>query len=165
MRIIVTDEDGENYEYEFDQEKVILGRGNKCDITIQSDHISRKHLEIKFIDGIFYIRDMTLANWVSYNDEKLVKSSEIQYFDFAPLILPGGFKVKIEDESAVDDLEAGLTATSTLSTNFDKTKTGSSKIDIYNTKLSRDSTLTGYKRQRIEEKRKRKLEKEEQKSL
>ena len=101
MRVVISDDGPDEFEYDFDQEAVILGRGSNCDIVLQSDHISRKHLEISRKNGIFFIKDLTLSNWVSYNDEKLHKNVEVQYFDFAPLLLPGGFSVKIEDENEV----------------------------------------------------------------
>lgn len=163
MRVIVTDDSGEKFDYEFDQEKVLLGRGNKSDIVIQSEHISRKHLEIRLEEGIFYIKDLTLANWVSYNGEKLVKNNEIQYFDFAPLILPGGFSVKIEDESLADNMDVDL-GTSTSSVREALESNSKNKIDIYNTRLSGDAAISGYKKQRVDQKRKRKLEKETQKT-
>ncbi|MAZ49757.1 MAG: hypothetical protein CME65_14440 [Halobacteriovoraceae bacterium] len=163
MRVIVTDDSGEKFDYEFDQEKVLLGRGNKSDIVIQSEHISRKHLEIRFEEGIFYIKDLTLANWVSYNGEKLVKNNEIQYFDFAPLILPGGFSVKIEDENIADNMDVDL-GTSTSSVREALESNSKNKIDIYNTRLSGDAAISGYKKQRTDQKRKRKLEKETQKT-
>lgn len=163
MRVIITDESAEKYEYEFEQESVILGRGNKCDIVIQSDHISRKHLEIIFREGAFYLKDLTLSNWVSYNEEKLVKNTEIQYFDFAPLILPGGFSLKIEDENQVEDLDAELGVTTT-SIKKDFENKNKSKIDIYNTRLSADPAISGYKKQRAEQKKKQKLEKETEKT-
>lgn len=98
MNIKIISPQGGKDEFEFKTDVVTIGRGKNCDIVLADDHISRKHLEIKNIGGIAYIKDLTLANWVSYNDEKLPKELEVQYYDFAPLMLPGQYKVEIDVE-------------------------------------------------------------------
>lgn len=157
MIVIVTDDTATTYEYEFDQESIIVGRGTKCDVVIQSDHISRKHLEIRQVEGVVYIKDLTLSNWVSYNEEKLVKNTDIQYFDFAPLILPGGISIKIEDDKAKEFNVSDIIkeGTQTRSQN---------KVDIYNTKLTRAEDIDELREERNKEKRRKKEEREQKKS-
>ncbi|MEE2671700.1 MAG: FHA domain-containing protein [Bdellovibrionota bacterium] len=150
MRVVISDDGPDEFEYDFDQEAVILGRGSNCDIVLQSDHISRKHLEISRKNGIFFIKDLTLSNWVSYNDEKLHKNVEVQYFDFAPLLLPGGFSVKIEDENEVSTLGEEVER--------EKENSRSQKIDIYKTKLSSAALLEDRK---IKRQRERAVKREE----
>lgn len=150
MRVVISDDGPDEFEYDFDQDAVILGRGSNCDIVLQSDHISRKHLEISQKNGIFFIKDLTLSNWVSYNDEKLHKNVEVQYFDFAPLILPGGFKVKVEDESETSSLDNQV--------NEEDEHSNSQKIDIYKTKLSNAALLEDRK---IKRQRERAVKKQE----
>ncbi len=150
MRVVISDDGPDEFEYDFDQEAVILGRGSNCDIVLQSDHISRKHLEISRKNGIFFIKDLTLSNWVSYNDEKLHKNVEVQYFDFAPLLLPGGFSVKIEDENEVSTLDEAVES--------ETENSRSQKIDIYKTKLSSAALLEDRK---IKRQRERAVKREE----
>lgn len=82
--------------YNIEKEEVILGRSKSCDIVVKDDHVSREHLEItKDPAGTIFIRDLTSSNWVSYNEEKLPKDERTNYYDFAPLLLPGNIRVKI----------------------------------------------------------------------
>lgn len=157
MNVIITQEDNTTYEYEFDQESVVIGRGNKCDIVISNDHISRKHLEIREVEGVVYIKDLTLSNWVSYNEEKLVKNTDIQYFDFAPLILPGGINVKVEQDKPEDFNVSDIIreGTRTRSKN---------KVDIYNTRLTRVTDIDAEKAARKERKEAKKAEQKAKKS-
>lgn len=97
------DDQDETIQYEIKKNIIVVGRSNDCDIKIDSDHISRKHLEISLDGETIYLKDLTLSNWVSYNNEKLTKKDYIQYFDFAPLVLPGGVSIHIEPPPVVTD--------------------------------------------------------------
>ena len=113
MIVTVSNPDGSKDEFQFDDtDYILLGRGQSADVMISDDHISRKHLEIKKYEGTIYIKDITLSNWVSFNDEKLEKGVDIQYFDFAPLKLPGGYDIKVTEELPNKDLNVA-TITST----------------------------------------------------
>jgi predicted component of type VI protein secretion system len=79
-----------------DGNKAIIGRKHSCEVALESDYVSREHLEITLDEDVIYIQDISGENWVSYNDEKLEKNKKIQYFNFSSLSLPGGFKLKIE---------------------------------------------------------------------
>jgi hypothetical protein len=103
MKIILNTGAKESKEFIVDKEIVTVGRSNKCDICIPSDHISRQHLQISIKDGAIFVKDLTLSNWVSYNDEKLQKNIETQYFDFANLTLPGNLSFKIELDFVEED--------------------------------------------------------------
>jgi len=128
MIVTITTPDGDKSEYSFDSESIILGRGQNCDIVISDDHISRKHLEIKRFEDLIFLKDLTLSNWVSYNEEKLEKGVEVQYYDFAPLILPGLYKVEISaNQSAQENDSQTLTK---------------SDIDIYHNKINAVTTAT-----------------------
>lgn len=96
MLVIVSHSDEPIQEFDINKFPIIIGRGNDADIVISSDNISRKHLEIQNRDNEIFIRDLTLSNWVSYNNEKLSKSEYIQYFDFAPLVLPSGHEINFK---------------------------------------------------------------------
>ena len=90
-------------EYNLDKEIVILGRSGSCDITIESDNISRTHLEIKIEEQKLLIRDASSKNWVSYDGEQLSKEVFVQYFDFMPLILPDSYTITIKNPVLVEN--------------------------------------------------------------
>lgn len=100
--------DGEKEAIEVDSSNVTVGRGSSCELIITDDNISRKHLGIELRDGVFYIKDLTLSNWVSYNEEKLSKVDYVQYFDFATLMLPGGISLTIKTDRDQDQLNSDL---------------------------------------------------------
>lgn len=115
--------DGRSEFFEINEFPVIVGRDPECQVCIESENISRKHLEIQKTGDQFYIRDMTISNWVSYNEKRLDKSEFIEYFVFSELFLPGDYQIKlspneIEEPASIDD------------------KKGDKKnIDLYNTPL------------------------------
>ncbi len=97
IKITIQHQNDDPVEFNLESLPCTIGRGSQCDIKLDSDYISRKHLEVSKKDNEFYIKDLTLSNWVSYNGERLPKETEVQYFDFAPLLLPGEISVKIEN--------------------------------------------------------------------
>lgn len=122
MKVILSTGKNQSKEFIVNKDRIVIGRSKKCHICIPSDHISREHLEINTRNGEIFIKDLTLSNWVSYNDEKLLKGIETQYFDFANLNLPGGLSFKIElevDESS----NSGFSYTGEVSATGDKTST------------------------------------------
>lgn len=90
-------------EYNLDKESVVLGRSSSCDIAIESDNISRSHLEIKIEDQKVLIRDASSKNWVSYDGEQLSKDVFVQYFDFMPLLLPDNYTITIKNPLLEDN--------------------------------------------------------------
>lgn len=142
MKIILTTGKTQTKEFIVDREQITIGRSNKCDICIPSDHISRKHLGITVRNDEIFIKDLTLSNWVSYNDEKLQKNVETQYFDFAKLSLPGNlnFKIEIEEKEKSgfnyrDQLERTNTTTKVIPESDDFNE------DIYHSPIGGDGEL------------------------
>lgn len=126
MIVSIHHKDGTDIEQRLDGEAAIIGRSSSCDISVDSDNISRKHLEIKKAQGKILIKDVSSSNWVSYDGEQLSKDEYVQYFDFMDLYLPGGLKVTIStsDEAEVRD-KTSITEIKTIS----KTRT-ISRTDI-----------------------------------
>jgi hypothetical protein len=142
MKIILTTGKSQIKEFIVDRNQVTIGRSNKCDICIPSDHISRKHLEVTIRNDEIFIKDLTLSNWVSYNDEKLQKDVETQYFDFAKLSLPGNlnFKIELDQEENSgfnyrDQLERTNTTTKVIP------ESDSFNEDIYHSPIGGDGEL------------------------
>ncbi len=82
--------------FDIDKDTLILGRSSGCDIQVDSQFVSREHLEIsKNYYGDIFIKDISSNNWVSYNNEQIEKNEAVQYFAFAVLVLPGDFVVEI----------------------------------------------------------------------
>jgi len=108
MKVLITYKKEPPIEFVLESDQVIVGRGTNCDIVLDSDFISRKHLEITSVNDEFFIKDLTLSNWVSYNQERLQKDTVVPYFDFAELLLPGDFVVKIINDESAQNKSANL---------------------------------------------------------
>ncbi|MBT4793530.1 MAG: FHA domain-containing protein [Halobacteriovoraceae bacterium] len=122
MKITVISETGEVQQHYIDKNIVILGRGQDCDVTVDSGHISREHLKIRVEDECIFIQDITLSNWVFYNEDKLGKTHETAYYDFALLKLPSNYEVKISLSHEEEEVEKK-----------EPTKSNTQqKLDIYN---------------------------------
>ena len=63
--------------YEIDAGRLIIGRGDECDIRLNQGSISRQHAALDFIDGLWYIEDLGSQNGV-YIDEDRVREEPIQ---------------------------------------------------------------------------------------
>lgn len=122
MKVIVSYDGEAPIEVEVNSFPAVVGRGSQCEVVLESEHVSRKHLEINKVNNDILIKDLTLANWVSYNDEKLQKNVAIPYFDFAPLVLPGGITIKIQDALLTPDLD---------------TEANAPKVDIFKNKYKK----------------------------
>jgi len=74
LRLIEAEENVEDLSdvYILDRESVIIGRGNKggCDIEINDDSMSSRHLELTFDGARWYARDLGSSNgtYVNGND-------------------------------------------------------------------------------------------------
>ena len=155
MKVTVITADKKSKEFILNQQTVIVGRSKSCHICIPSNHISRQHLEITSRDDCIFIKDLTLSNWVSYNEEKLVKNNETQYFDFAPLILPGNLSLKIETGSSPEINESIVNspaeATGESISRPENSDVVTEKIDIYNNPIASSAE---YDKERIKKENK-----------
>lgn len=96
MKVRITFNETDLKEYDFSKDEIIIGRSSDCDIVIDNENISRKHLKVVTTEGKIFISDISSSNWVSYNDEKIEKGKDTEYFDFMSLKLPDMILVVIE---------------------------------------------------------------------
>lgn len=52
-----------------------IGRNEGCDLTIESNRISREHVRIELTDGIYYARDLGSTNHTFINGVKITQSA------------------------------------------------------------------------------------------
>lgn len=50
---------------------LVLGRSSECGLHFSYDRLSRKHAELKLIDGVLFVRDLDSSNGTYHNGEKV----------------------------------------------------------------------------------------------
>lgn len=69
----------------------VIGRGEGCNLVIDGDfHISRKHSEISFENGVYYLRDFYSSNGTFVNNEQVPSDSKIPLSLERPLTIRVG---------------------------------------------------------------------------
>ncbi len=74
FKIVVTnDATGARDEYAFDQDSVVLGRGDSCDLPLPDPRalVSKQHLRIDRAGDSYYVTDLGSKNGTRHNDAKL----------------------------------------------------------------------------------------------
>jgi pSer/pThr/pTyr-binding forkhead associated (FHA) protein len=65
-----------------------IGRSEENTIQIPEKHVSRRHAEIQFRDGIFMITDLRSANGTFVNDRRLIEAFPLAHGDIIRLYVP-----------------------------------------------------------------------------
>jgi len=105
--------DGEkDFYYSFDESKTItIGRGSSNSIKLVCDGVSRNHVEIKSVDGDYYVIDKGATNGTFINDEKLETDKKAPFNTFFPVLLGHHAKVYLLDESNLEMLQSQVEKT------------------------------------------------------
>lgn len=130
MHIQVLDNQKIVFDSQVDKLPIIIGRGSDCDIRCINEVISRKHLEITKNKDQLQIKNLSKANWIILNDEKINHNDYIDYFDFYQLQLPGNIEISISQESqeVLDELRS-------VSSSLDVSENESSTAESINKKI------------------------------
>ena len=51
-----------------------IGRANECDISMAVAHLSRRHAELRVIDGLLYVKDLGSANGTYINGKRVTEA-------------------------------------------------------------------------------------------
>src|SRR3954464_11644319 len=65
-----------------------IGRSEENTIQIPEKHVSRRHAEIQFRDGLFLITDLRSANGTFVNDRRLSEAFPLAHGDIIRLYVP-----------------------------------------------------------------------------
>jgi hypothetical protein len=85
IRVTLIPPEGEKMERIFDSYSVLVGRSSKCDLTLDTESLSRKHCLIEFDDGEFYITDLSSTNGVYIEGHRIKPEVRIPLNIFLPL--------------------------------------------------------------------------------
>jgi MoxR-like ATPase len=61
--------------YEIGGGRLIVGRGEECDVRINEGSISRQHAALECLDGVWFVEDMKSANGVFVNGAQITRSA------------------------------------------------------------------------------------------
>lgn len=100
--LILTDKENRNkrYESEMIDDRVIIGRGEEADLSIDNDKaVSRKHCEIYWDGGAYKLININEKNYVWIGDYRLEFNEEIEIQD-GTIVEIGSkeYKIRIEEE-------------------------------------------------------------------
>ena len=78
-RLWLLDLTGEHVErvYELSDEQVIIGRRDDCAVCLPGNTISRRHAQIRLLDGQYFIADLGSTNGILLNGEALVGEEQL----------------------------------------------------------------------------------------
>lgn len=108
IRITIEKDRADKLEYCF-TESFIIGRGNKCDIRLLDDTVSRSHAEVRFESGEWSIRDLQSGNGILLNGQAVESTTlgpqtKIEFGPDGPILLFVVESKQQPEESQVDDL-------------------------------------------------------------
>ncbi len=67
--------------HEVDRDKLIVGRSEDCDITIDNLAVSRHHVIIEKIDGVFMVNDLDSNNGTFVNGQRIEEPTALNFGD------------------------------------------------------------------------------------
>jgi ABC-type multidrug transport system ATPase subunit len=86
--------------------KVIIGRSSQCDIIVNDFYVSRKHIEIEFSNGDYYLKDLGSTNKTYLNDKivnQKVKLKDRDKIIFGKhLVIVGGIGIDLAKNYCVE---------------------------------------------------------------
>lgn len=101
IEILVDSEDPQIFP--LNKPKMIIGSHESCDIILNSDGISRKHLIISSEDDNYFAIDQGSTNGSYVNEERLVPGRRVEFTSFFPVRLGSNVLVSLlSDEDASD---------------------------------------------------------------
>jgi len=79
-RLWLLDLTGEHVErvYELSDEQVIIGRRDDCAVCLSGNTISRRHAQIRHLEGQYFITDLGSTNGTLLNGEALVGEEQLR---------------------------------------------------------------------------------------
>lgn len=135
--LIVRDQEGELYFRESWREllastsrnSIVIGRSEKCDVTLESNRVSRKHCQMGVRKGTFLIQDLDSKNGTFVKGEQIQKTK----LDLDDTFTVGDFELRIQkptQKTTDDSPEATVVDEPDTSKSSNKqTKTSTKKSD------------------------------------
>jgi hypothetical protein len=103
MRLEILVEGEEPKVFPLKKSRILIGSHESCDILLEADGISRKHILILVEDDSYYVIDQGSANGSFINEERLVPGRKMEFTSFFPVKLASSVQLSLlsEDEGHV----------------------------------------------------------------
>lgn len=99
--------------YRMNQEKILIGRDDRCFIVLKNPQVSREHAEIFRENDLFFLRDLRSDNRTLLNNSPLT-AGEKMMLQMGDLIQVGPYELRFQAQRAGDDLFYEITDTDVL---------------------------------------------------
>ena len=89
--------------FPLNRQKILIGSHEGCDIILQADGVSRKHLIVTIEDDNYFVTDQGSVNGSFINDERLVPGRRVEFTSFFPVRIGDNILITLlSDEEASD---------------------------------------------------------------
>lgn len=76
---------GEDLSFKVDKDSCVIGRSAQCDVVIPHESISRRHCQIDYRNGEFYVTDLGSINGVTVDGQKITPNKPVKFQSFFAL--------------------------------------------------------------------------------
>lgn len=106
MRIEILVNNDDPLVYPINKPKLIIGSHEACDIVLNTENVSRKHVVVVTEDDNYYVVDQGSTNGTFLNEERLVPGRRVQFTSFFPVRLGTDVLITLlSDEERPEDQE------------------------------------------------------------
>lgn len=105
MRLEVLVDEQEPLIFPLNKEKIIIGSGEICDILLDAEGISRKHLILHCSEDEFFIVDQGSTNGTFINEERVIPGRRIEFTSFFPVRLGESVLLTLLSDDESEDFE------------------------------------------------------------
>ena len=110
MNITITVKGEKETKYNLNQDRIIIGRGSSCDITLNSPGISRSHLQFSCEGKNIFVENISGSNWAKISDEKMEIKKAYACTKSCLIMLPGKISLIVESTIEGKDKEETLSS-------------------------------------------------------
>ncbi|HLW56970.1 MAG TPA: FHA domain-containing protein [Bacteriovoracaceae bacterium] len=105
MRLEVLVDQQEPLIFPLNKEKILIGSGESCDILLDAEGISRKHVILHCGEDEFYVIDQGSTNGTFINEERLVPGKRVEFTSFFPVRLGANVLLTLLSDEESQDFE------------------------------------------------------------
>lgn len=100
MRIEVLINQVESHLYPLSQPRIMIGSSRSCDIVLDAEGISRKHILVICEDDNYFVIDQGSTNGSFINEERLTPGKKVPFTSFFPVRLSDGILLTLLSDDA-----------------------------------------------------------------